>query len=450
MAKRKKKNTKKRIRSANVMGNPNLKKKNKKSGKKSGEKNQQLVLSKTRKSNVEHEVLPTLYQNPIASMFALNSNQSYSPDDNSLVHQLDYTDSDERHMMITESLRDRLVRKAVEVPVNDSLASWREIENKELKKLDETLNFKGWVMKAFNQTRTYGKCLLVPIITVAGTKINLGTTLDNVLSLDGEKKIERLLLITDFKASDKVTTDILDENHNLPISYKVNKIKIHHSRCILFGENDEISEVDYSITNTSFLEDIIPYVNEVHERNFEVTRAVKESNIIILKTDFAWIKDLLDDLSLDGGEGSQLFLGIDEYLSNRLKNLRENANNQNAYAIDKNKEEVDQLSKKNIKDMIEAVKHALVMLSGIADIPQSRYLNTSSSGLAGNTIDISNYVQSLNGMRANEVEPQLKSLDTFFSKIYTSINNFDFEWNPLAIQEDNNQEAEETTSVAKK
>lgn len=361
----------------------------------------------------------------LANLFALES--SYSPDFN-VNHIHFYDDSvDSKREGLDDAYKDPLVKQAVTTPLNDALSEWREIEDPKLSELDQRLRIKDRFIEAGKATRKYGTSMIVPILVSNGLKIPLHKPLEVVQAEYSNVSIDRLLVLDAFKPSETVVKDILHDRYGEPTKYSVsdtNHKTLHGSRVIVFGDSDE----------TGFIEGIIPYVNDFHDRNYEVTRAVQESNVLILKTDFESIQDYMKE-SVSQGVSEDIFTRISDFVANRLQHLRENANNENAYAIDKETEEIEQITKTNISAMVEAVRHSLDILTAMVDIPQSRYLGNGATSLSGNSTDIDNYVQTLNGMRSSDYEPPLRRLDHFIQQIYPVISSLAYDWNPLAIQQ---------------
>lgn len=363
---------------------------------------------------------------------------TYSPDVNSRHVEFHDELNNENRKAIDDLYTDLLIQKSVFTPINDSLSEWREIKDAVLKDYDKTLNIKRVIIDVYTAFKKYGHVIILPVLVDRyGVKVPFGIPLRNIL--DRQPVVQKLLVIDDFTFDEGKITDVLSDDYGKHKQYQINDKPVHPSRIILMGDEN----------TDSFVKNLAHYHNSFHDRTYETTRAVKESNFLTLGTDFDRLSEQILS-SIDNIEAlspNVVRTMVVEAVENRAKNLRSNSNNQNAYIYDKKTEEITELQKSTISAMANAAKDSLDVYNAAVDIPASRFLGKTTGNGFGANIDISNYVQTLNGRRSMEVEPVLKSLDEFLQNTDDKINDLSYNWNKLAIQQYNEieDEAVETT-----
>jgi hypothetical protein len=182
-------------------------------------------------------------------------------------------------------------------------------------------------------------------------------------------------------------------------------------------------------TKTSLFQAIEEYYGTFHLGRQDVSRAVQEANFLVFKTNLQKLQEAAAAKTAAGEA-----IDAKELLRDRLRNLRCNANNNNAYAIDKEFEDIVNIPKANIADMQKAVDQMAQFLAGAADIPISRLFAKTIGSLANSSqVEIQNYILTLHGLRFMVLEPSIKALDKFVG-MFAGIDNLDFVWNPLAIE----------------
>ncbi len=336
--------------------------------------------------------------------------------------------------------KDALIRKALDIPIDDSISEWREITDINLKFQDERLFIKNFIINACKVARKYGESLLVPVLINKTSKkietVPLNIPIDKVLLQYSNLEILKLIIIEKFDHSKSIETDILKDNYGLCKYYEYDSgekiVKIDPSRVIHISNDN---------SNQSFIDSILVYFYHYTSRNNEVTRAVNEANWIILKTDFKMIQqDIsarlgLTHISTNNNANRDIVrTKTEEGIKNRLINMRANAHSSSSYAIDKTIEDIQQIKKENIDQMNAAAESSLQLIAGVADVPMSRFLGRKVSGMGGSA-DTPNYIQFLHGFRSKLIDVRLKKLDSFIINIYKNISSSEFLWNPTIIQQ---------------
>jgi len=348
-------------------------------------------------------------------------NNSYSPDVN--YQNIEFFDEmmrEERRDTLSNLYKDLLVAQIVFTHINDGLSEWREINNTTFEEHDKRLKLKRIAVDSWTAYRKYGHVLILPILVNAdNVKIPFSVPFDR--AMEQKPTIERIIVVDNFESSEKTITDVLNADHGKHQKYKINNKPIHPSRVIQVGRLGE----------QSMLEGLVSYHNTYHTRSFETTRAVKESNFLVLATSFADMQNAVEMSLGDNTSETVLFKKLVEAMETRARNLRENANNENAFIIDKDSEQMSNIAKQNIDHMTNATKDSLSIYVAAADYPRSRLLGESVSSWSDT--DTSNYVQTIHGKRMMEIEDAVVSLDEFIGKVY-GIKDTSFTWNPLAIE----------------
>lgn len=329
---------------------------------------------------------------------------------------------------VDKHMADRLIRKAVTIPVSDCLATWRKAEDSKLAELESPyqLDLKQVLYSGIVELRTTSEVLIVPILTThKGEKVPLSSNEDPSLT---PYVVQRFVLIRDFTSSEAKVTDLTDRNYGKPKSFRFGSTRVPITRAIYIR-----------LESLPFLNAIVPYVRDYHIRRQNVTSAVKASNVLVLETDLDWLLESVLPEEVGGGVDT----GLDDasaIIQVRLESLLLNAEN-GAFVIDREKERLSYVERKNIASLVAAEKTAKETLVSVVDIPSSRYLGIRSAGANSNFGDNSTYQQTLNGMRTRLAEPLLRELDNTLLRL-GQISKANFTWNPLALQESANIEKE--------
>ena len=316
---------------------------------------------------------------------------------------------------------DAILQQIIQDPINDSLSNWRETTTG-LANIEERLDYQRIFMEAGIFARRNGQSLIIPILENSGRKVPLTTSLERAIE-DGAT-VRRLMVVSEFEEDDKLVTDTFSQYHGRPVRYKIGekKVSVHHSRAIPVYAN---------LQKTSVFQGIEEYLSSYHLGRQDVSRAVQEANFLVLSTDFAALQQIVDDMNIVSGEDQDLY----DFINNRVRNLRDNANSNNAYAIDKELETITNIQKANITDMVKAVDQQAQFLAGSSNVPLAKLFGKQQGGLNSTSqSDIQNYIIFLKGMRFMVLQPSLVEMDKFM-KLFDESLDIRFTWNAVASEQ---------------
>ncbi len=324
--------------------------------------------------------------------------------------------------LLDKLYKDSLVQQAVDVPVRDAIAVWRTTNDKQLAVLDAELGIKDLMIKAGINARKYGKTLIIPVIVDAASNHRVPLTTQLSTLSNGHYRVLRLVEVSDFDTADSNESSVLSDYYGLPRWYYVNGSRLHPSRAFVIQANG---------AGNSFIESIYPYLCDFYQRNANTTQATSESNFLTFGTNLEMLQQLAEARAQASGNGDAGVIA-QELLTERLRELRRNANNNNAWGYDKEHEKVEQVSKSNIGQMVDATEQAAKFLAAAADIPMSRFLGYRVSGLGAGD-DSSNYAQTLDSLRVAMFGDAIKRLDSLLQFIYPEIKSTEYQWNPIPV-----------------
>ena len=351
---------------------------------------------------------------------------------------LDFGDMEENELRETlqELYKDALIARAVNTPVIDAVVSGRDIKDAKLKKAVTDLALDKVIREAGIKARTYGKCGILPVlIDREGKKIPFSKDLETV---ETGFSVQRLLMIDDFEEHDKKVTDVFSESFGKPKYYKIGKSRIHPSRMTVVNANR---------SGISFIESVFRYFCDFESRNSDVTKAVYENNFIILYTDINLLHEVAAANIAASGRGGSSHTASDEayeLLNARVAELRENANSDNGYGLDKENEKIETLLRDNIDQLIKSVESSLTILASAVSIPASIYLNQNNKGALSTDNDYLVYTQTLAGLRDFMFSESLTYLDKIIGGT-VGATNMTYEWNKFVfelVDEDNKIESD--------
>ena len=326
---------------------------------------------------------------------------------------------DERRKNLLTIYKDALIQQAVEDAVRDALSSWRTPKDKELAAEDERLDLKSVMMDACIDARIFGKVMLIPaIVDVNNNRVPLTTSLSKLAENPANYRVVRIAKIEVFGESDETINNIISDDHGKPRSYTVNGHNVHPSRCYIIKANR---------IGQSFIESILSYYCDFKTRVEQTTQATTEANFLAFGTSLAMLLEQAQS-SADAGNAEAM---VSELIASRVRDLRMSANNNGAWAYDKDSEEVNQIAKTNIAAMVQAEVQAAKFFSAAVNQTNARFLGVGTSNLSGDGGDSKNQNQTLIGMRSFMCDHAMmgigKTLQTFNPKIKT----VDIGWNEI-------------------
>lgn len=330
---------------------------------------------------------------------------------------------------IDDIYKDALIQQAVDVPIQDAISNWLEIEEKNLADYVYDFDLKSVFMEAGIHARKYGSAMLLPVIIGSkGNKIGLGRSLDSLSASDDSFFIAKVVLVKNFSKSEVIdSSDVLSDNYGKPKSYSIGGSQsksIHPSRVIIINANG---------AGVSLIESIYDYYRDFIKRRDETTRATEESNWLILKTNLEMLYEEAMKRAEASGSTASVEGEVDRLMRNRLSEMRSNANNNNAYGIDKNEEEIEQISKNNISQLVSATEQSFDHLTAAIDIISLRFFGKGVGGLSDSN-DFKIYNVSLIGLRSFMFDPALKRFFKMVKVLDKDIVNTGYSWNKTPIE----------------
>ena len=316
---------------------------------------------------------------------------------------------------------DAILQQIVQDPINDSLSNWRTTTDG-MAQVEERLDYQRIFMESGIFARRNGQSLIIPILENDGRKVPLTTTLEKAIE-DGAT-VKRLMVVSEYEEDENLVTDTFSQYHGRPVRYKIGEknVTVHHSRAIPVYAN---------LQRTSVFQGIEEYLSSFHLGRQDVSRAVQEANFLVLSTDFSALQLIVDDMNVVSGEDQDLY----DFINDRIRNLRDNANNNNMLAIDKELESLNNIQKANIDNMVKAVDQMAQFLAGSSNVPLAKLFGKQQGGLSSaSQSDIQNYIIFLKGMRFMVLQPSLVEIDKFM-KLFDTELDISFTWNPVASEQ---------------
>ena len=323
-----------------------------------------------------------------------------------------------------------IAKKIVDVPAQDALRKWRDWKGdseqiKQLINYERKMNVRGKVLDAYKYGRLWG-----------GGAIVIGTDqTDKEEPLDpskvGRDGIKYLTVVSRHELnSEELNYDVLDPNYGRPEFYTVANSKtytrIHHSHLVLFRGNERpdlwgyISAIerDYFGWGDSVLQATYDSIKNADSTCSNIASLVFEANV-----DVYGIEDLTS--LLDDPEYEKRI--IDRFA---LANVNKSVNR----ALIHDQSEVYDRKQIAFTTLPEVIQQFVLLAAGAADIPLTRFLGQSPSGMsATGEGDMKNYYDSVSSRQELEIEPALMILDECLirSALGSRPEDLTYEWRPL-------------------
>lgn len=313
---------------------------------------------------------------------------------------------------------DWIARKIVDIPAQDSTREWREWMGEpehiqRIEELEKELEIKKRVAEAIIQARLYGGCVLY---------MGLPGDPDQPLMNVPQGGLEFVRVIPKRELGNyELVYDIASEYYGEPEWYNLTSrgqtINIHASRVVRFIGR-KIPTITEDVWGDSVLESVLDAIRRAASVIQAAGVLVEEAKIDIIK-----IPEFLR-----GVETKQYRDNIIQrfQLANQGKSVV------NALLLDK-EDEHSRISA-NFSGIPDMLKLYLLISSGAADIPATRMLGQSPTGLsATGESDLRNYYDSVGATQRNELQPALKNLDNalVMSALGQWPERLEYEWRPL-------------------
>lgn len=300
---------------------------------------------------------------------------------------------------------DWLAGKVVDIIPDDMTREWREftgdIDPEVVKKLEDEedrLNLSGNFNQAHKWARLYGTAFIV-------MSIDDGQTADKPLNLTKIKKggLRHIHAIDRHRVSTAEVVPIADpmnKNFGMPEFYRFNEtsVKIHHSRVLRF---DGIQLPFDEFRRNNYYSDSV--LSRIYEAliNFNTTADGASSMVYETNVDIMKVKGLMGYLQTADGES---LLRKRFTLAGMLKSFN------NMLLLDN--EEDFQNKTNTFSGLPDLLDRYALFLSAASDIPATRLLGSSASGLnATGEGDLKNYYDTVRSAQEKDYKPKLDYFD---------------------------------------
>lgn len=295
-----------------------------------------------------------------------------------------------------------LARKIITIPAMDACRNWRnwQAESDAIEAIEEEErkhSIKEKTLEAKTLARLWG-----------GAALYIGVDGDQSEPLDLERvgqeglKYVRVLTKHDL-AEDIIEDDIESENFGKPKFYSLtinSNVKIHPSRLAIF---EGVAKANYGASSpaenswgNSALENVMQACQDTDATVRNVAGLIFEAKIDVIH-----VKDLMGNLANQEYE---------DRLTKRFSLATLGKGNNGTLMLDT--EETYEQKSGNFANLSDLIMTFLQIVSGAADIPATRFLGQSPSGMnSTGDADIRNYYDRIAAMQELELEPPLFNLD---------------------------------------
>lgn len=315
-----------------------------------------------------------------------------------------------------------LSRKIVNIPAFDGVRRWRawNADTKQIELIEaeeKRLDLKRKVLTARVRARLWG-----------GSAIYIGTGDQNIgeeLNVDTIKKggIRYLTVMSRAKiAAGEIEYDPTSENYEKPAYYTVNGRQIHPSRLVIFTGNEQ-PEPGFAVFGGVGWGDSVLLAVFDAIKNADAVPANVASLVFEANVDVFGVKDLFAQMS-------------DPEYEKRLLNrfMLVGANKSVNRSILRDFDETYERKAISFSGLEAVIEKFLQIVSGAADIPATRLLGMSPSGMSSTgESDLRNYYDGISASQELEIEPPMRRLDE--GLIRSAIGARDpsiwYQWRPL-------------------
>jgi len=315
-----------------------------------------------------------------------------------------------------------LASNIIDIPADESIKNWRELNIENPKKLEEfeqfekKLDVKGSFAQARKWANIFGGAVIIIIV-------NDGKELSEKLDIKTLQKdsLKRLIILDRWRiVANNVNADLLSDDFGEPETYTHNESgqEIHHTRILKFnGDSTTLTELEQNnYWGLSQFDRLMSPIQDSMTSSDLISGLLYESNVDIYK-----IKGLNEAVAN----------GEDEIVVKRIKLANELKSTINAVALDSE----DNFEKKfaTFTGLAEIDDKYLQKVAGASKIPVTKLLGTSPKGLnATGEGDLLNYYDDVSAMQERVYSPKLNYLDTIMSKsLWGTEEIITFEFKPL-------------------
>jgi phage-related protein (TIGR01555 family) len=323
---------------------------------------------------------------------------------------------------------DWIARKVIDLPAFDSTREWRDwqADKEEITKLEEAetkLNLQRKMMSGLQKARLYGGAAMV----MGVGKGKPEEPLDIETVKEGDLKFVHVVSRYEITAG-PIEQDIESEWYGEPQYYDrqptgFKKVRLHPSRVVrLIGAErfDMLANLQWGDPVLQAIADAIKMCGTVSS---SVAALVDEAKIDVIS--IPGLTDNISDTEYEGKLRARFGLAATAKSVYRMLLL--------------DKEEEWQRITHNFSTLDDILKMYLLIVSGAADIPATRFLSQSPAGLsATGDSDIRNYYDRIKTEQKTVIQPTISRLDEVFirSVLGTKPDGLHYTWNPLWQMDD--------------
>lgn len=345
-------------------------------------------------------------QNLVANMGTNNDKRSHSSFTNNKQLSLD------REELSAMYRTDWLSGKVVDIIPDDMCREWREFNGEiepevvaMLVEEENRLNLQGNINQCHKWARLFGTAFIIMSIDDGGKP-------DEPLQIDRIKpgglrhlKVIDRHMIHHSSVTHQIIQDPMNENFGLPEFYQINQtaVRIHHSRVLRF---DGIKLPFYDFQRNQYFSDSV--LDRLYDSilNFNTTTNGVASMVFESNVDIVKVKGLMSMLTTSQGE---------ETLRKRFTLAKILKSFNNLMLLDN--EETFETKSNSFAGLPDLIDRFAKILAAATDIPATRLLQTSASGLnATGEGDMKNYYDMIRAKQINTYKPVLDRFDKIMAK----------------------------------
>ena len=320
-----------------------------------------------------------------------------------------------------------IARKIVDIPAQDCLRKWRTWSGEQTKldaigKLEKDLGLQGKLLRMKTLARLFG-----------GAALYIGTDDKDPAEPFDPRAVRSggVKYLTVFTRRELVAGELEtdpSENFGKPKFYTLannaEQVRIHPSRLVIqIGAEHPDPRIAGGLVQgwgDSVIESTYDAVRNADGTAGNIASLVFEANVDVIK-----IPNLMKMLSTEGYESK---------LMERLTLASANKSINRSLLMDAN-EDYDRKAT-TFAQLPDVMQSFLLMVSGAADIPLSRFLGQGAAGMnATGEGDMKNYHDKISSMQSLELEPALRTLDDaiLISATGSTDDDVRYAWNPLEL-----------------
>ena len=336
-----------------------------------------------------------------------------------------YVTNDLNDQQLRDAFRTSWVcKQVVRLPAKDATRKWRRWTGDradEIQEAERSWRLRAKVYKAKWLSRLYGGAAIL-----IGTGESLEGPLDPTAIRQGELKYLTVLSKLELASGD-IEEDPREQRYSRPKWYEITAktgslMRVHPSRVAEFYGEDLPSTMVGGIQNYGWGDSVLQAVYEACV-NLDSVMANLASLVFEAKTDVVKIPGLMSKIMDQRYETS---------LIARMALARQLKGNNGTLVLDADEDYVQRSY--SFQGLPDVADRFMQVAAGAADIPVTRLLNQSPSGLnSTGESDLANYYDAIQSVQNNEITPSIAALDEILvrSTIGDYPDGLQSEWSPL-------------------